>query len=231
MWAMAIAALTVLALLIAWWRSGRTAIDFFGMGFLHMYVRLWHRYAGRRPTTVPPSGPVLLVANHSSSSDPTLISHGSPRLPGYMIAKEYYDIGLARPLLAYQRCVPTTRNGNDVAATRQALRQLSEGGVIAIFPEGNLSQAGRRGLRRGKPGAAYLALKSRASVVPVHIRGGPMTSKVVPAWLLPSRKGAKVTFGPPVNLAPYYDRPIDRQLLEEVTDLLMRRIEDLDPRR
>jgi hypothetical protein len=47
--------------------------------------------------------------------------------------------------------------------------------------------------------------------------------------LLPSR--VRVTFGSPVDLSPYYDRPIDRPLLEEVTTFLMSQIAALDPKK
>jgi 1-acyl-sn-glycerol-3-phosphate acyltransferase len=227
-WAIAIVIGCLILWIAAFLRSGRPAIDFFGLGLLRVYVALWHRYSGKGRRNVPASGPVLFVANHTASSDPALITHGSPRLPGFLIAKEYYESGPFRPLLAYMKCVPTARNGCDVLATRQALKRLAAGGVLGIFPEGNLSNAGRRKTRPGKAGVAYLALKSRAAVVPVLIRGGPQTWDVLPAWVKPSKKGVRLTFGPVIDLSAFYDRPIQRGLLEEVTALVMRRIEELD---
>jgi 1-acyl-sn-glycerol-3-phosphate acyltransferase len=79
---------------------------------------------------------------------------------------------------------------------------------------------------RGKPGAALLALRSKAPVYPARITGGPSSRHWVGAWLWPSR-GVRVAFGPAVDLSPYYGRRITRQLLRGVTDLLMEKIEAL----
>jgi 1-acyl-sn-glycerol-3-phosphate acyltransferase len=82
---------------------------------------------------------------------------------------------------------------------------------------------------RGKPGVALLALRSKAPVYPARITGGPSSRHWVGAWLWPSQ-GVRVTFGPAVDLSPYYGRRITRQLLREVTDLFMEKIEALGPR-
>jgi 1-acyl-sn-glycerol-3-phosphate acyltransferase len=154
--------------------------------------------------------------------DPAFLQAACPRAISFLLAQEYYEIGHFRPLFEYTRCVPVARNGRDVRAVRTAVRRLSEGRVLCIFPEGGLSNAGRNGLRPGKAGIALLALRSRAPVSPAQIAGGPQRSEVLPAWLRPSR--VRVRFGPAVDLSAYYDRPISRKLLEEVTALLMDRV-------
>ena len=76
-----------------------------------------------------------------------------------------------------------------------------------------LSQAGRHRWRRAQGGAAFLALHSRAPVYPALILGGPQTNQLLRAWLLPSRTPMRVIFGPQVDLARFYGRPIDRRLI------------------
>src|SRR5206468_10604659 len=78
----------------------------------------------------------------------------------------------------------------------------------------------------GKTGAAFLALKSRAPVYPAHIDGGPRSRRLLRDWLWPSR-GARVVFGPPIDLSAYYGRPVTHQLLREVTAVIMRRLGEL----
>src|SRR5262245_38909669 len=107
MWAIVTLGIAILIYLFAWWRSGQSAVVFFGKTGLHAYAHLWHRYSGNRPTSIPATGPVLLVMNHTASVDPALIIHASPRVPGFLLAKEYYDDGPFRPLLNYLKCVPT----------------------------------------------------------------------------------------------------------------------------
>jgi hypothetical protein len=48
---------------------------------------------------------------------------------------------------------------------------------------------------------------------------------VLSAWLRPSR--ARVTYGHALDLSAYYDRPLRRRLLQEVTDLIMDEIHRL----
>lgn len=217
----------VLLMLTRWWRAGRPMlIDYVGLGIVYLYARLWHRWSARGPR-LPASGPALLLANHTCSADPAFLQAGCPRPLSFVIAREYYGLPVLRRLLAYIGCVPVTRNGRDATGVRVALRRLAEGRMLCIFPEGGLNHAGRRGLRRGKAGVALLALRSRVPVYPALIVGGPQTSSLPRAWLLPSR--VQVVYGEPVDLSEYYDRPIDRKLLEEVTHTLMGRVAALEP--
>ncbi|HZU35336.1 MAG TPA: lysophospholipid acyltransferase family protein [Gemmataceae bacterium] len=214
-----------LVLLARWWQAGRPIIiDYLGMGVVYLYARIWHRWS-TRGQRLPASGPAILLSNHTCSADPAFLQAGCPRPLSFVIAREYYHLPLLQGLLSYIGCVPVARNGRDATGVRLALRRLAEGRMLCIFPEGGLSQAGRRGLRPGKAGVALLALRSRAPVYPALIVGGPQTSSLVRAWLLPSR--VQVIYGPPVNLSEYYDRPIDRKLLEEVTQTVMQRVASL----
>jgi 1-acyl-sn-glycerol-3-phosphate acyltransferase len=230
MWAVLVCAVTAVILLARWRRSGLTAGHFFGLEADRLYVRLWHGMVWNAPAPLPDKGPAILVANHTCSADPAFLQAGCTCPLGFLIAKEYYEeLPWARWLFDYLGSVPVARNCRDVAALRLALQRLREGRVLCVFPEGGLSAAGLGLLRRGKGGAAWLALRSRAPVYPAFISGGPQHTNVPRAWLLPSR--ARLTYGPAVDLSAYYDRPIDRKLLEEVTALLMQRIAELDPRK
>jgi 1-acyl-sn-glycerol-3-phosphate acyltransferase len=97
-----------------------------------------------------------------------------------------------------------------------------------FLPEGEISSLARAAGQPPKDGAALLALRSRAPVFPAYIAGGPQTPHLLRNWLWPSC-GACVFFGPAIDLAPYYDQPIDRPLLRQVTRLFMERIAALRP--
>src|SRR5262249_49658507 len=85
------------------------------------------------------------------------------------------------------------------------------------------------GRRPAKAGAALIALRSRAPVYPVAIRGGPQTIHVLKSWLWPAPTPVRVTYGPPIDLSAYYGRPITRRLLEEVSRHIMQSIYELAP--
>jgi 1-acyl-sn-glycerol-3-phosphate acyltransferase len=218
----------VLLMLDCWRRSGQPLVHFLGLGFIYLYVRLWHRgNVGGSP--LAERGPAILVANHTASADPAFLQAAFRRPLSFMLAQEYYVLPGVRPLCDYIGCVPVARNGRDTAGVRMALRRLQQGHILCMFPEGGLSNAGRRRIRPSKSGVALLALRSGAPVYPAFITGGPQTSDVPTAWLRPSRTPVRVTFGPAIDLSAYHGRPIERKLLDEVTAGIMSRVAALDP--
>jgi 1-acyl-sn-glycerol-3-phosphate acyltransferase len=128
-------------------------------------------------------------------------------------------------------CVPVARDGRDIRAARLGLRRLQEGRVVVVFPEGTLSGAGMGRLRTPRCGAAFLALRGKVPVFPAFISGGPQHPDVGRGWLWPSKRRVRIVFGPALDLSAYHGRPINRALLEEVTQFLMEQIAALDPRR
>jgi 1-acyl-sn-glycerol-3-phosphate acyltransferase len=227
MWALATCGLAAAALLVAWRRSGQPALDFFGLGIMRGYARLYHNVWIRRRAELPATGPALLVANHTCSADPAFVQACAARAMCFLVAEEYFDIPGAGWLFRYMQCIPVARNGHDITSVRTALRRLKNGRLVCLFPEGSLSGTGRGRMRIARRGAAYLALRSGVPIYPAFITGGPQHTHVPSAWLLPSRGG--IVLGPPVDLAAYRGRRIDRKLLEEVGALLVRRIVMLDP--
>jgi 1-acyl-sn-glycerol-3-phosphate acyltransferase len=223
MWALLLCLTAVVIVLLRSRGSPLPLFDYLGRGVVVIYTRLWHRCSSNGLAPVPAKGSALLVANHTSALDPAILTTCCGRVLSFLFAWEYYYcVPVAVPLLDYMRCVPIRRNGRDISGLRLALRRLREDCILCVFPEGNLVNAHRELPGRGQVGVAWLALRSRAPVFPALIIGGPHTWDVALAWLRPSR--ARVIFGPAVDLSAYYDRPLNRPLLEEVTDLIMRRI-------
>ncbi|HYT94148.1 MAG TPA: lysophospholipid acyltransferase family protein, partial [Gemmataceae bacterium] len=177
-------------------------------------------------------GPAILVANHTCSADPMFLQSALTRIPCYITSWEHYaDSAFIRSVLDAMDCVPVVRNGRDTGAALRSLRRLQQGRILIIFPEGNLSGVARNRLRAGKHGAALLALRTRAPVYTAYIAGGPRTEKLLLSWIWPPPGHVRVIFGPAVDLSAYYDRPRTRQVLEEVTTLLLQRINALRPTR
>jgi 1-acyl-sn-glycerol-3-phosphate acyltransferase len=230
MWALMVLSVTAAVFWLRWRLSGQYWLHWLGLGLVRFYAQMLHGIPSRCRAPIPPKGAALLIANHTCSSDPAFLQCGVCRPLGFVVAREYYDdLPWARPLFDYIGCVPVCRNGRDVAGLRIALRRLSEGRAVCIFPEGGLRDAGGSRLRRSRAGAALLALRSRAPVYPAFIHGGPQHDNVLRAWLLPSR--TRVVYGPPVDLSAYYERTINRPLLEEVMNLLMRHVAALEPKK
>ena len=228
---LALLAIVTLGVLVsfAWRRSRRPLGDFLFLEAAQVYARLWHRCSVKRRAGLPTEGPAILVAKHVCSADPTFVLAGCERVVSFVLAREYWDLPLARHVFTYLGCVPVTRNGRDWVGLRTALQRLQEGRVVCIFPEGGLSGALRGKMGRGRAGIGFLALRSGAPVIPVHLEGGPRTRSIAQAWLWPSG-GVRVTYGPALDLTAFTRRPRNRKNYEEVTRLIMARIAALSPR-
>lgn len=230
MWSIAVVIVALALVFLDWQRSGFGWRDYLLLRTARVYARLWHRW-GARPARWPAAGPCLIIANHTCSADAAFLLAGSSRGICFLVAGEHYNVhpGI-RLILDHLHCVRVRRDGRDWLAIRRALRRLEQGLAVCLFPEGNLSGVPSDRLLRAKQGVAYLALKTRVPVYPVHIAGGPRTEELLNSWVRPTLKAVRVTFGDAVDLSRYYDRPITRKLIAEVTERLMQAVEVLGAR-
>ncbi len=224
----------VLIALGAVWRAKRRFSHMTWWEFLivrgsYFYARILHRWSTNRPDPFPATGPAILVITHTCSADPTfLLAVCRRRSLCFLVANEFYDTHpIVTNVLDTMCCVRVKRGGHDPCALRTALRRLADGHLVCMFPEGNLSGVARNRLLQAKPGAALLALRSRAPVIPVAILGGPRTHQLLYSWLMPSPRSTRILFGEPIDLSTFYDKPRNRRTMEEVRDVIQRHIAEL----
>ncbi len=155
------------------------------------------------PMPLAPDQGAVLVSNHRSSIDPFFIELGSNRHVHWMVAGEYFKNPAFGWFLRLGEAIPVNRGGIDTAATKRAIRLVSEGELVGMFPEGRINVT-EDFMLPGRPGAILVALKARVPIVPCFIQGSPYDRT---AWS-PFVMRAKVTvrFGEPIDLSPYYDR-------------------------
>ena len=173
--------------------------------------------------SLPESGPAIIIANHRSSIDPMFIWAGNKRTFGFMIAREYYEMRGLHFVCRTVECIPVDRDGKDHAPIRAALRRLRNGEVVSVFPEGGINRT--ETLRQGIPGVAWLALRSEAPVYPVFVHDSPGGKNMMHPFYNFCR--VRVTIGEPIDLSAYSGRRPKREVLLEVTDLLMSRLAEL----
>jgi len=119
---------------------------------------------------IPPSGPLIIVANHVTYVDPVLVSIPVRRPVHYMAWNVLFGVPGLAWLIRCLRAFPVEIESADPRATREAVRLLQAGEAVMIFPEGGRSPDGR--LQRFKPGAFRLACSLGVPVLPVTIVGG-----------------------------------------------------------
>lgn len=137
--------------------------------FLRLLARLLTRMRIQGMENTPQQGPVLVVSNHLGDADLVLGIAFADRQLDAIAKADLYDFPLLGWLMEAYGVIWVHRGQPDRRALRAALQGLSEGRMIAIAPEGRESLTGE--LEEGTPGAAYLALKSGASILPVTFTG------------------------------------------------------------
>ena len=132
---------------------------------------------GARVTVVtfhePPRGAFVMASNHISHFDPPFLSGWFPRKIDWIAMSELFATGWSKAGFGWLDVIPVDRGGDDRHALREALRRLSIGRVIGVFPEGGIRD-GARSLLAGAPvrdGAVMLAVHAGCPIVPVVILG------------------------------------------------------------
>ena len=120
-------------------------------------------YGGNK---VPSEGPLIVASNHTQYADPVLVCVAVPRRLQWMAKKQLFALPF-RKFFEFIGSFPVDREGGGRGAIRAALAFLAEGWALGIFPEGTHRGAGAS--REAKSGVVVLALRSGASVLPVHV--------------------------------------------------------------
>lgn len=171
----------------------------------------------------PKKGPALVVINHLGDADAILVGAYTPVMFDGMGKIELNEHWLAGPLMRGYGVIWVHRGQPDRRAIRAALDGLAEGRIVGIAPEGRQSLTG--GLEDGNEGAAFLALKSGAPIVPVAMTG---TENGNIFGHVKRFKRAPVTLvvGKPFFLREQADR---REMMRQGTRQIMQSLADLLP--
>jgi 1-acyl-sn-glycerol-3-phosphate acyltransferase len=118
---------------------------------------------------IPATGPVVLVANHSSMLDGPVVTAAVCRVrrPVFLIKREMFR-GPLGALLTRIGQVPINRHAVDRSPLLTAVEVLRGGGLIGVFPEGTRGAGDVASVHNG---AAWLARAGAAVLLPVACRG------------------------------------------------------------
>jgi 1-acyl-sn-glycerol-3-phosphate acyltransferase len=189
----------------------------FGQFVCDIFFTLLFRLRTIGVENIPKTGPVMLCSNHISYWDPPLLGTRVPRKIHFMAKAELFDIPLFASLIRVLGAFPVKRGGVSKESIRTAVQLLQDGNVICIFPEGTRNNLD--GV--GKKGAASIALRAGATVVPTAIIGN----------YRPFRR-MTIVYGKPLDLSEFDSG--SSQQTELATERIMNAIRELlatDPNR
>ena len=181
---------------------------------------------------IPDSGPVLVVCNHVSYLDPiytaVFVRHRG-RIPRFLAKAGLWRVPLVRQVLTGAGQIPVYRGQPEAGdSLRAADEALSAGKAVLIYPEGTITRDPQYWPMVARTGVARLALRTGAPVVPVAHWGTQRVYDHYRRRFRPvPRADVVVRAGAPVNLCQFRHRPVDRQVLHEVTERVMGAVRDL----
>ena len=181
---------------------------------LFLYVR-GPKVTGKQ--NVPRKGGVIFISNHLNNADPCILPGIVPRRLNMMAKKEWFNFPPSRLLFRMIGAFPVDRFGADLGALREATAIVNRGEPLLMFPEGTRSKD--RQLHRGFPGAALIAYRTGAPIIPIAITG---TESIPWPWVF-----VRPFLGPRVVIRfgePFYPLKAERissQQAKEATDDMM----------
>ena len=200
----------------------RRAFRVFLRGLTKLVTFFTMRTTIRGMENFPKQGPAIIVINHLGDADAVLVGASIPTTIDGMGKIELIDEWVGSIMRAYGT-IWVHRGRPDRRALRAALDGLAEGRIVALAPEGRQSLIG--GLEEGNAGAAFLAMKSGAPIVPIAMTG---TENGNIYGHLKRWKRAPVTLmvGKPFYLPEQADR---QKMLREGTHQIMASLASLLP--
>lgn len=175
---------------------------------------------------LPDSGPLLVVANHFSFIDPVALVHTLPYPLEFVGGAEFpHAPKIVQFLPKLYGYYPVFRGTGSRFALRAAEKILEQDGVIGIMPEGG---SWAEVLRPARPGAAFLASRSNARILPLGIHG---LNEIFPVEL-GKKPDVFVRIGKPIGPFSASGRGREkRQQLDQIGQKIMQAIAALLPDR
>lgn len=154
---------------------------------------------------VPPSGPVILAANHFSNMDHFLSGTWLRRKIHFFAKSQLFGNWLGDRIFPNGGTFPVRRGHRDEEAFKTLHAVLDRGGTVMIYAEGGRSRSAELGAPR--PGVGRAALESGAPVVPMAIHG----SQGARHWWRFNFPGVTIRYGKPISFDRVAEPSRDQQ--------------------
>ncbi|MEJ1960055.1 MAG: MFS transporter [Gammaproteobacteria bacterium] len=157
---------------------------------------------------IPERGPALLICNHVSFVDPIVISAACPRPIRFIMEAAIFRIPVLNGVFRGMKAIPVAPAKEDPAVYERAFevvaKELRDGQLVCIFPEGQLTKTGEVGEFRA--GMLRILKETPVPVIPLALSNlwGSMFSRFATSlWKrLPRRYLAKITLAVGEPIAP-----------------------------
>lgn len=169
---------------------------------------------------IPLTGPVLIAPIHRSNVDFAFSLFISPRKVFFMAKEGVFHPALFGTLLTKLGAFPVDRTSADRESLRLSEEVLKRGQALVLFPEGTRKEGTT--VEPLHDGAAFIASRTGAKIVPVGIAGSERAMPV--GAKLPRLAKIQIVVGTPIE-PPVSEGRVSRSQITEKTEELRRELE------
>lgn len=158
---------------------------------------------------IPKDTAALICPNHVHALDSAIIVAKFKRKVNVLAKEELYKNGFIRFIADLFGIYPVKPDSKSMESVKISLKILKNNGLLMLFPEGT-----RNGMAKGvkpKDGAIKLAIKANVPIIPVGFQGNFKPFKKI-----------KVNIGEPIYYTEYKDEINNKELIEELTNELIK---------
>ena len=174
------------------------------------------RFSVEGKKNLPTSGPYILAPNHIDDVDPAPITAAVVKPITYLMAEDQAKLPWYKAWGPWSYGVFLVNRSNlQVSTIKNIQKQIQKNERVCIFPEGTVKGDG---LKKGKRGVAYFAIKNEIPIIPTAVIG---TKGILEKVRSMRRESVKVVFGSPIfiNSGDNID-DITAKTMQEIKKLL-----------
>ena len=171
----------------------------------------------------PKDAPFIVCSNHISNADVIVLGLGIEHQLRYMAKAELFKVPLLRRLIRVLGAFPVKRGAADVTALKTSLKLLSDGEVVAIFPQGTRFPKVDVRDTEPKSGVGMIAYRSGVPVLPVYLETKNNKHLIF--------RRNTVHIGKPILPADFAFEGGNKNEYERAAKLIFSRIVELSPER
>ena len=169
-------------------------------------LRIFYRIKIEGNVDIPDDKGCIMCANHIHMFDPSIIACFQKRQITFMVKKELVETPFIGWVLTKSGAFPVDRSKGDIGAIKTAIEVLKQNRTLSMFPEGTRHRDGK--FRDIKKGAAMIAIKANAPIVPMRIIGN---------WRIFSKMTLRI--GEPIYPEGYTKDTLTEKLRESIEAL------------
>jgi 1-acyl-sn-glycerol-3-phosphate acyltransferase len=187
-------------------------------------IRAWFRWRFEDLDLIPREGPAIVACNHASYLDPLANANAvvtAGRRPRFLAKDDLFNIPVVGSALRGANQIPVQRGKGDRAPLQRAMRALTEGECVVIYPEGTVTKRPDHLPMDGRTGTVRLSLATGVPITPLASWGSHAVWQKSGRGSLKFGRPVWMKAGPALDFSSRVAEANDRDALRAMTDELM----------